>query len=121
MKNRDYKKLVTIAIATALIVGSLGAAPSPTFAKDAKSVTQAETASVKNTEEAVSSDAKPFKSETVYVKTDEDGSITSVIVSDLLKNINSTGKFNDTSILNDIENVKGDEKFSKDKKDVMTA
>ena len=32
MKNRDYKKLVTIATAVALIVGSLGAVSSPTLA-----------------------------------------------------------------------------------------
>ena len=58
---------------------------------------------------------KPYKSETVYAKTDEDGNVTSVIVSDQLKNINSTGKFSDTSTLSDIENVKGNEKFSKQK------
>ena len=36
-------------------------------------------------------------------------------MSDQLKNINSTGKFSDTSTLSDIENVKGNEKFSKQK------
>lgn len=116
MKNRDYKKLVTIATAVALIVESLGAASSPTLAKDAKTTAQTTTAEKKTTKEKeVSSDSKPYKSETVYAKTDEDGNVTSVIVSDQLKNINSTGKFSDTSTLSDIENVKGNEKFSKQK------
>lgn len=116
MKNRDYKKLVIIATAVALIVGSLGAVSSPTLAKDTKTTAQTTTAEKKTTKEKeVSSDSKPYKSETVYAKTDEDGNVTSVIVSDQLKNINSTGKFSDTSTLSDIENVKGNEKFSKQK------
>lgn len=114
MKNRDYKKLVTIAAATALVVGSLGAASAQTLAKDTKAAIHTEKTEQKNTEEkTASSSVKPYKSETVYAKTDEDGNITSVIVSDQLKNIDNAGKLNDTSTLNDIENVKGDEKFSK--------
>lgn len=128
MKNRDYKKLVTIATATALVVGSLGAASAQTFAKDTKTTTQTEKTEQKNAKEKmVSTGVKPYKSETVYAKTDEDGKINSVIVSDQLKNIDSAGTLTDTSTLSDIENVKGDEKFSKqngkliwntDKKDI---
>ena len=128
MKNRDYKKLVTIATATALVIGSLGAASAQTLAKDTKATTQTEKTEHENAKDkTVSSSVKPYKSETVYAKTDEDGSITSVIVSDQLKNIDNVGTLSDTSILNDIENVKGDEKFSKqngkliwntDKKDI---
>ena len=47
MKNRDYKKLVTIATAVALIVESLGAVSSPTLAKDAKTTAQTTTAEKK--------------------------------------------------------------------------
>ena len=128
MKNKDYKKLVTIAVATALIIGSLGIRSAPTLAKDTKTITQTEKTEHKNTtEKTVSSDVKPYKSETVYAKTDEDGNITSVIVSDQLKNIANTGKLNDVSALSDIENIKGEETFSKqngkliwntDKKDI---
>ena len=65
MKNRDYKKLVTIATAVALIVESLGAVSSPTLAKDAKTTAQTTTAEKKTTKEKeVSSDSKPYKSET---------------------------------------------------------
>lgn len=128
MKNRDYKKLVTIATATALVVGSLGAASAQTLAKDTKATAQTEKTEQKNTKEKTTSTVvKPYKSETVYAKTDEDGKINSVIVSDQLKNIDSAGTLTDTSTLSDIENVKGDEKFSKqngkliwntDKKDI---
>lgn len=47
MKNRDYKKLVTIATAVALIVGSFGAVSSPTLAKDTKTTAQTTTAQKK--------------------------------------------------------------------------
>ena len=47
MKNRDYKNLVTIATAVALIVESLGAVSSPTLAKDAKTTAQTTTAEKK--------------------------------------------------------------------------
>lgn len=114
MKNKDYNKLVTIATATALIVGSLGVTSASTLAKDTKVTTQtAQTESKQTTEKTASSTVKPYKSETVYAKTDEDGTITSVIVSDQLKNIDTAGKLNDASTLNDIENIKGDETFSK--------
>lgn len=38
MKNRDYKTLVAIATASALVVGSLGVV-SPSYAQDDKTVT----------------------------------------------------------------------------------
>ena len=60
MKNKDYKKLVTIAVATALIIGSLGITSAPTLAKDTKTITQTEKTEHKNTtEKTVSSDVKP--------------------------------------------------------------
>ena len=98
MKNRDYKKLVTIATAVALIVESFGAVSSPTLAKDAKTTSQTTTAEKKTTKEKeVSSDSKPYKSETVYAKTDEDGNVTSVLVLDQLNHINCTGELSGSS------------------------
>lgn len=114
MKNRDYKTLVAIATASALVVGSLGVV-APSYAKDDKNIT---TETVENTvpektSEAASSDVKPFKSETVYAKIDGNGNVSSITVSDQLKNLDDMEQLKDTSILNDIENVKGEEKFSK--------
>ena len=114
MKNRDYKTLVAIATASALVVGSLGVV-APSYAKDDKNIT---TETVENTvpektSETASSDVKPFKSETVYAKIDGNGNVSSITVSDQLKNLDDMEQLKDTSILNDIENVKGEEKFSK--------
>ncbi len=113
MKNREYKTLVAIATASALLVGSLGVV-SPSLAQDDKTTM---TQTVENTDQKEIStknitNAKPFKSETVYAKIDGNGNVSSVTVSDQLKNIDNMGQLKDTSILKNIENVKGEEKFS---------
>lgn len=114
MKNRDYKTLVAIATASALVVGSLGVV-SPSYAQDDKTVTTETTENTASEEISTknSSNIKPFKSETVYAKIDENGNISSITVSDQLKNIDNIGQLKDTSFLKNIENVKGEEKFSK--------
>ncbi|WP_461810883.1 hypothetical protein [Faecalimonas sp.] len=112
MKNRDYKTLVAIATTTALIVGSLGMV-SPSYAKDDKKVTTIETTTYEKTSDTNNTDVKPFKSETVYAKVDGNGNISSITVSDQLKNLDHINKLKDNSILSNIENVKGEEKFSK--------
>jgi putative membrane protein len=55
------------------------------------------------------------KSETVYVKGDKSGNVKETIVSDWLQNIAESDKIEDTSTLNQIENVKGEETFTKGK------
>lgn len=114
MKNRDYKTLVAIATASALVVGSLGIV-SPSYAKDDKTITTetVEEPSSTTLSTETSSEVKPFKSETVYAKIDGNGNISSITVSDQLKNIDNMKQLKDTSILKNIENVKGEEKFSK--------
>lgn len=52
------------------------------------------------------------KDETVYVITNSDGSVNDVIVSDHLVNDSKASIINDISDLKNIENVKGDEKFT---------
>lgn len=54
------------------------------------------------------------KEETVYVKINEKGEVTSVVVSDQLRNISGISEIFDISNLDDITNVKGDESFEKD-------
>ena len=49
------------------------------------------------------------KDETVYVILDENGNVTEQIVSDWINGDEKLGEFNDSSILNDVKNVKGDE------------
>ena len=53
------------------------------------------------------------KEETVYVVAEPDGSVKNIIVSEWLKNENGAGAVEDVSDLADIENVKGDETFSR--------
>ena len=54
------------------------------------------------------------KDETVYVVTDSEGDSEDVIVSEHLINKNKTDRISDSTTLSDIENVKGDEKFTRD-------
>jgi len=57
------------------------------------------------------------KEETVFIVTDSAGKTDEVVVSDHLKNDIETDTIDDASDLTDIENVKGEETFSKGKKD----
>lgn len=59
-------------------------------------------------------EAELSKDETVYVFTEADGKVNNIIVSDRLKNFAGADKIADKSELSNIENVKGDESFSKD-------
>ena len=53
------------------------------------------------------------KEETVYVNLKADGTVNDITVSDWLKNITGNGDISDVSNLTDIENVKGDESFTR--------
>ena len=68
-----------------------------------------------NTKAAKKADAsKVSKEETVYVTMDANGKKDEVIVSDWLKNAGINGKISDVSDLKDIQNTKGNEKFTQD-------
>ena len=54
-----------------------------------------------------------YKEETVYVVADATGKSQKIIVSDWIKNADKDNKLNDKSDLTDIENVKGDETYTK--------
>ena len=58
--------------------------------------------------------ADNYKDETVYVLTGNAGSVNKIIVSDWLKNKDGDTSLVDASDLLDIQNVKGDEKFTLD-------
>ncbi|MBP3869033.1 MAG: hypothetical protein J6D38_07960, partial [Solobacterium sp.] len=60
------------------------------------------------------------KDETVYIITDASGSRQSVIVSDWLKNTDGSASITDESSLKDIENVSGDESFTKNADGTIT-
>lgn len=108
MKNREYKTLVAIILAMTMVTGTLAGVPSTVCAKENTVTTEA----AARTQENASSDVKPIKDETVYAKIDGSGTVTSVTVSDQLKNITDEKEIKDVSTLENIENVKGDETFS---------
>lgn len=54
------------------------------------------------------------KEETVYVKTNANGEVNSVVVSNWLKNVDSTSQLNDYTSLENITNVKGKEQFTRE-------
>lgn len=62
--------------------------------------------------------AAPEKEQTVYVNADENGNIQKVIVSNWLKNMDQSASLEDQSELENIQNVKGEESFSQDGKQV---
>ena len=74
------------------------------------------------TASAVNADAASVntKEETVYVITDDTGSQTELIVSDHIVNKTGSKVINDVSSLKDIENVKGDEKYTQKKDGTLT-
>ena len=61
----------------------------------------------------VSGATENTKEETVYVVTESDGSQREVVVSDHIINRREAKKIKDASTLADIENIKGDEKFTR--------
>ena len=93
-RNRKMKRKITASLAASLavVVGAV-----PVLAAES-SIKQLNTDNV-------------YKEETVYVNADASGNQTSVIVSNWLKNAGSEKELEDSSILKDIQNVKGDETY----------
>ena len=112
MRNREYKALVTFMLMISLTVSSAAVSPSDAYAKEKAAVT-AEASFETKKQEIKNNSTNPVKDETVYAKIDGNGMITSVIVSDQLKNIGNQKSIKDHSFLEKIENVKGDEQFTK--------
>ena len=75
---------------------------------------------VLKTQTKTDNDVAAEKEETVYVVVDPDGTPNEVIVSDWLKNYLGADTIEDVSDLTDIENVKGDEKFTQNADGTLT-
>ena len=97
----SYCKLIIGGLTTSLAVGMsvmVGAMPVYAASSDKKD-----------------NDDKLYKEETVYVNADAAGNTDEITVSNWLKNSGDvSGKLTDKSTLNDIKNVKGDEKYTAD-------
>ncbi|SDX51452.1 hypothetical protein [Eubacterium barkeri] len=107
--------LVAVLIASASAYAVLAAKSNTTIAandtSDTEKLTQAAEKATGSTT-MPSADGQISKEETVYVKTDANGKVTSTTVSDWLKNAGTQTQIADTSTLRDIKNVKGDETFT---------
>lgn len=64
--------------------------------------------------------AVPEKDQTVYVNADETGNTDNIIVSNWLKNASGDASLTDTTSLEDIQNVKGDETFTQNSDGTIT-
>lgn len=84
--------------------------------EDSKVVDAVVQAANKKTDDLINAD----KSETVYVTSKADGTVNKVIVSDWLKNKSNSTALKDSSDLENIENVKGYETFSKNSDGTIT-
>ncbi len=93
MKFKEYKKLLAAVTVSAMIASLPGAAAFAAPLDDFNIF-------------------PPTKNETVYVKTDESGASKKIIVSDQLQNVGDADSLSDISSLTDIENIKGEEKFT---------
>lgn len=106
--NNTAKKVISIILCTSLITGTIGYGAYSAFDKKQN---EHKTTVVMD---EVKSGTQPeiIKDETVYVLAGADGDVRKVIVSDWLKNVSGADSLTDSSVLTDIENVKGDEKFT---------
>ncbi len=85
MKNKEYQKMLVMALTVSLTIGSMGVSAIPVRAAESPCRTWQMTQGA--AEKADDQKAEPVKDETVYVKLDGSGKITSVTVSDQLKNV----------------------------------
>ncbi|MBR4627482.1 MAG: hypothetical protein IKO47_07275 [Ruminococcus sp.] len=115
---KKYSKIIAGALAIAL---SAGATTSIAFAKNGSDNDDTVTAGAPaagTADESGTADTErtalespAFKDETVYVVCDSDSSIKHIIVSDWIKNAPALSSIKDSTILTDIQNVKGDETY----------
>lgn len=131
MKNGKIKRAIAAAMCASLMVG-LGVNQNTEV--DAKSENQSaartdsvqkgdsgdDTGIIDTIEDTVglSTDTDADKDETVYVVADAEGKSTSTIVDEWLKNTDKSKSIKDTSSLSDIKNVKGNESFKQDGKNI---
>ena len=107
MKNTSIR-ITSIILSVILLIGTAGI----TLALDSdKDETPIQTVSEKSNQ-TVSDNISKY--ETVYVLAGADGSVKKIIVSDWIKNTAENSKLSDKSELTNIQNVKGDEKYTLD-------
>lgn len=109
--NKNKMKVLSVCLCTALIAGGAGAAYAAAGgnASDSDAVRTEESADYAGNE---NDGEGTVKDETVYVMADADGSVNKIIVSDWIKNEIKADSVTDSSALQNIENIKGNETYS---------
>lgn len=113
--RKNMKRILALGLTGLLTAGLLTGSveyAGHTFAVDAMAASVSSTEKVKTSESGGLDKEDVSKQETVYVNTDAAGQVKDVVVSDWLKNSGINGTVKDVSDLTNIENVKGDEKFT---------
>ena len=119
MKNNRNKLVALILCALLTVGGGVGAYAA---GNGADNTGKTETGTIESENEEAKEKFTLFdteeqtdvsKDETVYVLADSEGGVNKIIVSDWLKNSAGVSEIGDTTSLDGIENIKGDETFSK--------
>jgi len=106
--NKKSIRIIAVSLCVSLLIGTAGAV----YALSSK--TQTKETKITTSEKEQTEVGEITKDETVYVLAGNDGSVKKIIVSDWIKNALSKNSISDKSNLKNIENVKGDEKYTLD-------
>ncbi|WP_022774328.1 hypothetical protein [Butyrivibrio sp. AE2015] len=115
MIRKSLMKSFSVIMAAMLAMMSVACGANTVTDETAAVETQAESEieeSMVTNAAVASSESEAGKVETVYVKTDANGAVNDVIVSEWLKNADASSEMSDTTELKDIVNVKGSETFT---------
>ena len=107
MKNK-MMKVIALSLCTVIAAGAVGGAALALGDNDKKEEKKTTVTASENTEE----EKKASKDETVYVIVGADGSVKKIIVSDWIKNTLNEKTLTDSTSLDSIVNVKGDESYT---------
>lgn len=109
--KKSTVKAVSISLCAVLALGGMGGA---VYALAAGGDTPQPVNTSSNLTPGTEAEAPLAKDETVYVLTGTDGAVKKIIVSDWLKNPAGSAALMDSSLLTDVENVKGSEGYTMD-------
>ena len=115
MIRKSLMKSFSVIMAAMLAMMSVACGANTVTDETAAVETQAESEieeSMVTNAAVASSESEAGKVETVYVKTDANGAVNDVIVSEWLKNADASSEMSDATELKDIVNVKGSETFT---------
>lgn len=108
-------RIIAAVLSVLMLCGIVAVAAYTAGANNSESKKVSDSAVRAEAQDSVSSGDTLTKEETVYVIADAEGAAEKVIVSDWLKNPDKLDTITDKSNLKDIENLKGDEKYTMDK------